>query len=117
MEYSARARDEGAALVAFPELTTIGYPPKDLLLKKSLIQENLDALDLIAAESRGIDVVVGYAEPNPQPVGRALFNCAALLRDGRMASRYRKVLLPTYDVFDEGRYFEPGGNVQEGGLL
>ncbi|MDQ3522624.1 MAG: NAD+ synthase, partial [Gemmatimonadota bacterium] len=52
VEYSARARDEGAALVAFPELTTIGYPPKDLLLKKSLIQENLDALDLIAAESR-----------------------------------------------------------------
>ncbi|CAN5858073.1 NAD+ synthase [soil metagenome] len=98
-------------------MSTIGYPPKDLLLKKSLIQENLDALDLIAAESRGIDVVVGYAEPNPQPVGRALFNCAALLRDGRMASRYRKVLLPTYDVFDEGRYFEPGGNVQEGGLL
>jgi NAD+ synthetase len=103
-----RAKAGGADLCVFPELALIGYPPKDLLLKPRFIADNLAALDRLAAGVSGIDVIVGYAERNRDPVGRPLHNTVALLRDGRIASRHLKTLLPTYDVFDESRYFEPG---------
>jgi len=108
VDFIARARAQGATLVVFPELSLIGYPPKDLLLKPSFVADNLAALDDIAKEVGGIDVIVGYADRNPNPVGRPLHNAVALLRDGRVHSRHFKTLLPTYDVFDESRYFEPG---------
>jgi NAD+ synthetase len=108
VEFIARARDARADLIVFPELTIVGYPPKDLLLKPGFIDDNLAALESIALHARGIEVIVGYADRNPRPVGRPLHNAVALCRDGVVASRHFKTLLPTYDVFDESRYFEPG---------
>jgi NAD+ synthetase len=108
LDFVSRARSRGATLVVFPELSLIGYPPKDLLLKSQFITDNLNALADIARQVAGVDVIVGYADRNTQPVGRPLHNAVALLRDGQIHSRHFKTLLPTYDVFDESRYFEPG---------
>ncbi|MEW6249146.1 MAG: NAD+ synthase [Planctomycetota bacterium] len=107
----AQAAAAGAQLAVFPEQTLIGYPAKDLLLRREVIDANLAALEQIAtrtAQSGGIAVLLGYAERNTASFGRPLFNAAALLQGGRVAARWRKRLLPTYDVFDEVRYFEPG---------
>jgi NAD+ synthetase len=108
LDFIARAKQQGATLVVFPELSLLGYPPKDLLLKSQFIADSLRALDEIARQVRGIDVIIGYADRNPAPIGRPLHNAVALLRDGKIHSRHFKTLLPTYDVFDESRYFEPG---------
>ncbi len=103
-----RARDLGAALVVFPELAIIGYPPKDLLLKPAVIRECGDAVEDLARSCRGIAAIIGYPAPSDRPRGRTLYNAAAVCYDGRVQSRQVKSLLPTYDVFDELRYFEPG---------
>src|SRR5688500_4931612 len=108
LDFIARAKAGGANLVVFPEMSVIGYPAKDLLLKPQFIEDNLRAVRHIASKVSGIDAIVGYAERNVNPVGRNLYNAVAVLRDGRIVSRHFKTLLPTYDVFDEGRYFEPG---------
>jgi len=108
LDFIGHAKAAAAQLVVFPELSIIGYPPKDLLLKPQFIEDNLRALRLIAARVTGIDVIVGYAERNTAPVGRPLHNAVAVLREGKIISRHFKTLLPTYDVFDESRYFEPG---------
>ena len=108
LEFISRAKSRGAVLVVFPELSLPGYPPKDLLLKSQFIDDSLAALRDVAARVSGIDVILGYADRNPSPIGRPLHNAVALLRDGKVASRHFKTLLPTYDVFDETRYFEPG---------
>jgi NAD+ synthase (glutamine-hydrolysing) len=108
VEFIDRARAQNAQLVVFPELSVIGYPPKDFLLKPRFIDDNLQGVQWIADRVQGIDAVVGYAERNADPVGRPLHNAVALLRDGKIVSRHFKTLLPTYDVFDESRYFEPG---------
>lgn len=108
LAFIERARSAGAQVVVFPELAVTGYPPKDLLLKPQFIEDNRKAVERIAAKSVGIEVILGYAEVNTHPIGRPLHNAAALLKDGRIASRHYKTLLPTYDVFDESRYFEPG---------
>jgi NAD+ synthase (glutamine-hydrolysing) len=102
------AKKERADLCVFPELSIIGYPPKDLLLKPRFIEDNLRALEQLAGGVSGIEAIVGYAEPNTRRVGRPLHNAVALLRGGKIASKHFKTLLPTYDVFDESRYFEPG---------
>ena len=114
LDFAARARQSGADLVVFPELSLLGYPPKDLLLKPQFIDDSLAALDDIARQSADIDVLVGYAQPNHAAVGRPLLNAMALLRGGRVASKHFKTLLPTYDVFDESRYFEPGPTTASG---
>jgi NAD+ synthetase len=108
VEFLERAKTQGAELIVFPELSVIGYPPKDLLLKPQFIEDNLRGVQWIAEHVKGIDAVVGYAERNADPVGRPLRNAVALLREGKAVSRHFKTLLPTYDVFDESRYFEPG---------
>jgi NAD+ synthase (glutamine-hydrolysing) len=104
-----RAVAAGAQLAVFPEQTIIGYPAKDFLLRRDVIDRNLAALERIAAQTHHIAALVGYAERNAQSFGRPLFNAAALLHEGRVLARWHKRLLPTYDVFDEIRYFEPGG--------
>lgn len=108
IDFALQARAQGAQLIVFPELSLIGYPPKDLLLKPQFIDDSLEALKKLATQVRGIDTIVGYAAKNEQPIGRPLHNAVAVLRDGEIASVHHKTLLPTYDVFDESRYFEPG---------
>jgi NAD+ synthase (glutamine-hydrolysing) len=109
---SRRAAEAGADLAVFSELALVGYPPKDLLLKEHFIDDNLTAMEELAAESRNISLLVGYVCRHTGATGRELHNAAALLRDGKIAATYYKQLLPTYDVFDETRYFEPARSVQ-----
>jgi len=105
-----QAQARGADLVLTPELALPGYLPRDLLLHGDFIRRSWNVLAELAEElSGGPAVLVGMAEPNPSREGRPLFNCAALLRNGKIEARFRKNLLPTYDVFDEDRYFEPYG--------
>ncbi len=103
-----RASREAADLVVFSELATTGYPPRDLLNHPRFVDRNLELLDRIAALSTGrLAILAGYVDRNPAPEGKRLFNAAALCRSGRVVARQYKSLLPTYDVFDEDRYFEP----------
>jgi NAD+ synthase (glutamine-hydrolysing) len=102
------ARADGAALVVCPELSVCGYPPMDLLDHRSFVTANLDALDRLRRRlPPGLGVVVGHVAPNRTGVGKALHNVATLLADGSVVGSQAKSLLPTYDVFDEARYFEP----------
>ncbi len=103
-----RAQAERADLVMFPELTTTGYPPRDLLLKKDFVSTNLEVLGRLAAASGPTAMIVGFAGRNKQNPGREVTNEVALLQHGRIVATRVKSLLPTYDVFDEDRYFEPG---------
>lgn len=111
LRFIRSAREANAELVVFPELCVIGYPPRDLLLKNHLIRENAAAVERIAAATQGIIAVVGYAQPNDTPEGKILRNVAAVCGQGRVLGSYGKQLLPTYDVFDESRYFEPAREV------
>jgi len=99
----ARARDEGASLVVFPELALTGYPPEDLLLKTSFLDAADAALQELAAQTQGIAAVVGYPEK-----AEDVYNSAAVLADGEVVATYRKMYLPNYGVFDEQRYFQSG---------
>lgn len=103
-----RAEAEKAAVVLFPELTTTGYPPRDLLLKKSFVQKNLEVVQRLATASGETAMLVGYVGENKGGPGRDVTNEAALLHRGKIVATRVKSLLPTYDVFDEDRYFEPG---------
>lgn len=106
---SVHAAAQGQAdLCVCSELSLLGYPPRDLLLNKSFIDESWRILEGLARDLRPAPpVLVGLAELNPQGQGRPLWNSAALLRDGAIEAVFHKTLLPTYDVFDEDRYFEP----------
>jgi NAD+ synthetase len=105
------ARADGADLVLLPELAIPGYPPKDLLLKPKFIADQLAARDRIAAATKGTAALIGFAEPNRDGPGNALRNSVVLAADGEIVGIHRKSLLPTYDVFDESRYFEPADRV------
>jgi len=98
---------EGADLVVFSELCVCGYPPRDFLEFNDFIRQSYNAVEVIKNHAPGIGVVVGAPERNSSPEGKDLFNAAWLLYEGRVQGIARKTLLPTYDVFDEYRYFEP----------
>jgi NAD+ synthase (glutamine-hydrolysing) len=107
-ERVARARGAGAALVVFPELTLCGYPPRDFLDFPEFLgraEQTLRELAAPAEWSRGVAFVVGFPEHVPDAPAPSVYNAAALVADGRVAAVGRKSLLPTYDVFDETRYF------------
>ncbi len=104
----SRARALGADLAVFPELTLTGYPPKDLLALPGFVESNLKALDDLVRQVSRPAALVGFVDRSPAGLGKGLANAAALLAGGAVVSRYHKWLLPTYDVFDEGRYFDPG---------
>jgi len=106
VEYIQQAEKQYAHLVVFPELSLTGYPPKDLLLKPQFIEDNLAALNDVAKHCTACAALVGFACRHEGQTGRQLHNAAALLTEGRISSTYYKQLLPTYDVFDESRYFE-----------
>jgi len=102
-----RARSRGAELVVLPELVLTGYPPLDLLERDGFVRDQLAELDALAPASRDIAIVVGAALPVPRRGGKQLANAAVLLQGGTRAAWQAKTLLPTYDVFDENRYFVP----------
>ena len=104
VEYLHLARESGADLVAFPELATTGYPPEDLLFKKSFIEANVASMEHVVTESRGIAVVLGFVQPR----GSSIANAAAIGYDGCLVDIYDKIFLPNYGVFDEERYFTKG---------
>ncbi|MGA9453759.1 MAG: NAD+ synthase [Verrucomicrobiia bacterium] len=97
----------GADFVLAPELFLCGYPPRDLLLRADFIESNLTALADTAKTIGPVPLCVGYVDKNAERPGRALRNSAAVLQNGQIVWRTHKCLLPTYDVFDEDRYFEP----------
>ncbi len=106
LSYIREAEKQGADLAVFPEMAMIGYPPMDLLLNKKLIRDNLNAINEIAAGTSDIAVICGYVE-NDKDNPPLLYNAAAFMYKGKIVSKHYKTLLPTYDVFDEMRYFSP----------
>jgi NAD+ synthase (glutamine-hydrolysing) len=107
------AQSLGADLAVTPELALMGYLPRDLLMSNGFVRRGCQALTTLAAELRnGPPLLVGVATPNPSDLGRPLFNSAVLLAEGAVGAAFHKTLLPTYDVFDEDRYFEPAAATQ-----
>ena len=103
--WTARASEANADVVVFPELAITGYPPEDLVLRPSFVDDNLEALETLASETAGgCPVVVGFVDRTE----RGIHNAAALVADGSVVARYHKVKLPNYGVFDERRTFVPG---------
>lgn len=102
-----RGAEAAAEIVVTPELAVTGYPPRDLLLKNNFIAQNLEALNRLAAATGKTALLVGYVGENKLRPGRSLTNEVALLQNGKILTTRTKTLLPTYDVFDEDRYFEP----------
>ena len=101
------AKRQGADLVCFPELATCGYPPRDFLEFDDFIRRAENSVKELAKAAQGIAIAVGSPSRNPVIEGKDLFNSAYFLEDGQVKHIYHKALLPTYDIFDEYRYFEP----------
>ncbi|MGH7935991.1 MAG: NAD+ synthase, partial [Chthoniobacterales bacterium] len=97
----------GAELVLAPELATSGYPPQDLVFKSRFVPQNLEAIERLHGCVGDVPLLVGYVDRNPDR-GKPFYNAAAFLERGEPIRKSFKTLLPTYDVFDEDRYFEPG---------
>jgi NAD+ synthase (glutamine-hydrolysing) len=107
VDFAHRAKSGGAGLVLFPELSVCGYPPRDLVERASFVAHNWETVERIAVETRGIAVICGLVTPAEAETGKSVMNSAALLQDGKVAFLQSKMLLPTYDVFDEMRNFAP----------
>lgn len=104
------AKENGAELVVFSELSICGYPPRDFLEFEDFIVQVEETIEKLANASFGIGILVGAPTRNPQREGKDLMNSALLLYDGKIIGIANKSLLPNYDVFDEYRYFEPAYN-------
>jgi NAD+ synthase (glutamine-hydrolysing) len=107
-----KAKGKGANLAVFPELCLTGYPPRDLLGLHGFVDSNVKALREIAARTEEMGVLVGFVDRNPKKEGRSFHNSAAFLAQGKIQAVVHKTLLPTYDVFDEDRYFERAESIQ-----
>lgn len=108
IDFAKRAQAAGAGLILFPELSICGYPPRDLVERPAFVACNRQALEKVADRTRGISVVCGLVTPAQAQTGKSVMNSAALLGDGKVLFVQSKMLLPTYDVFDEMRNFAPG---------
>jgi NAD+ synthase (glutamine-hydrolysing) len=106
VECARAAQEMGASLALFPELAVCGYPPRDLLEKPAFVARSQQVVCEIAKQVPGITVICGFVSPANVETGRSVMNSAALLRDGKVQFVQSKMLLPTYDVFDEARYFD-----------
>ncbi|MCB1230738.1 MAG: NAD+ synthase [Verrucomicrobiae bacterium] len=102
---------EGADLVITPELITCGYPPRDLIYRSRFLPRTREVLEELAAETGEVPLLVGHVAHSDADTGPRHINAASLLRNGRIEQQFQKCLLPTYDVFDEARYFQPGEEV------
>jgi NAD+ synthase (glutamine-hydrolysing) len=112
-EAAVRAHAEGATLAVFPELTVCGYPPRDLLDRADFIARNRACIEQLASTlPRDLSAIVGFVAAGPRELPHASYNAAALIEHGAIARLFYKKLLPTYDVFDEARYFAPGDSAQ-----
>jgi NAD+ synthase (glutamine-hydrolysing) len=107
IDFASQARAWGAGLILFPELSVCGYPPRDLVERPSFVKRNRETAEHIAANTRGIAVICGLVTAAEAETGKSAMNSAALLKDGGVAFVQSKMLLPTYDVFDEMRNFAP----------
>lgn len=112
LETLEHARAQKADIVLFPELSICGYPPEDLLLHASFIESMQQHLEKIIQASQSLIVIVGLARRNLSNGEKPLLNSAAVIEDGKLLGYQDKCLLPTYDVFDERRYFEPGSSTK-----
>lgn len=110
--FISQAKRHQVNLVIFPELSVIGYPPMDLLEKESFIKSNLSAVKTLTKQASGIGIVIGFVKKNPHLPGMPLLNCAGLLYNGKLSFTQAKSLLPSYDVFDETRYFQPASQIK-----
>jgi NAD+ synthase (glutamine-hydrolysing) len=107
IDFAHRAQAVGAGLIMFPELSVCGYPPRDLVERTSFVTRNRETVERIASATSGIAVICGLVTPAHAETGKSVMNSAALLKDGRIEFLQSKMLLPTYDVFDEMRNFAP----------
>jgi NAD+ synthase (glutamine-hydrolysing) len=112
IQFALQARSAGAGLILFPELSVSGYPPRDLVELPAFVARSRATVERIAAETQGIAVICGTVTPAEAESGKKVMNSAALLRDGRIEFIQSKMLLPTYDVFDEMRNFAPATSQQ-----
>ena len=112
IQFSQQARSAGAGLILFPELAVCGYPPRDLVERPWFVERNRTTVEQIARDTNGIAVICGMVTPAHAESGKSVMNSAALLREGRIEFIQSKMLLPTYDVFDEMRNFAPARSQQ-----
>ncbi len=112
IHFAERARRAGAGLILFPELAVCGYPPRDLVERPTFVARNRETMERSAGETKGIAVICGMVTPARAETGKSVMNSAALLRAGRIEFIQSKMLLPTYDVFDEWRNFAPAQSQQ-----
>jgi NAD+ synthase (glutamine-hydrolysing) len=110
VDFSRRAQAAGAGLILFPELSVCGYPPRDLVERTAFVTRNRETVERIALETQEIAVICGLVTPADSDTGKSVMNSAALLMEGKVAFIQSKMLLPTYDVFDEMRNFAPARN-------
>src|SRR3954453_18469003 len=109
IDAARRAAERKADLIAFPELSLTGYPPRDLVEKESFLARPAQCLDDFAAATADLNlaIITGYVSRSALSLGKQAVNSAAVIERGKVIFRQDKMLLPTYDVFDEGRYFLP----------